>query len=316
MQGEEAIMKKVPFTTSMILLFMAGFTMQSVADTDSVTTTDSVPVVDTMQSGTQSPAPAYSIKRKEVIVVRETKDTVFVLDKAPITDMVRNWRKNIDILRQRSIGLSGSSVYGVYAVSMAPIEEWVDNHPYLSERYFHFGRFNYQPFLMSGGSGVIGLGDGFRLGGGGMVGRRNFSSDPFHGDSMIVLGAQVAYGGFMVEKAVVSGNWNMVAGGTIGGGSLKVVPTIKQQSSFFTSIDNNSGIDDEDFFDRGNAVEAGYFLFEPHCGFSYTIFHFMHVGLNVSLPVFMSIEKFNSYTSDFISANPGFYLKLVFGNIG
>lgn len=316
MQDEEANMKTVHFTNSILVLLVTGVIMQSAADTASVTTTDSFPKVDTMQSRDSSPAPVYTVKRKELIVVRETRDTVFVLDKAPITDMVRNWRKNIDILRQRSIGLSGSSVYGACAVSMAPIEEWVDNHPYLSERYFHFGKFNYQPFLMSGGAGVIGLGDGFRLGGGGMVGRRNFSSDPFHGDSMIVLGVQVAYGGFMVEKAVVSGNWNMVAGGTIGGGSLEVAPTIKQQSSFFTAIDDNPGIDDEDLFNRGNVVEAGYFLFEPHCGISYTVFHFMHVGLNVSLPVFMSIEKFNSYTSDFITANPGFYLKLVFGNIG
>jgi hypothetical protein len=261
--------------------------------------------------------PCYHRHRKNLIVVRETEDTVFVFDKSSIRDAVKNWRRNFDVLRQRSIGLSGSSTYGVYAFSLAPVEELIETDYYLSSKHFDINHSGYEPFPLSGGMGCIGLGQGFRLGGGGMTGERNFASDKFSGDSIIVLGVQISYGGFMVEKAIVSDRWNFTAGGTIGGGAIKVVASEKNSSSWFTSVEENGGYSDfDETFENGNSIQAGFLFFEPHCGFSYTFFHFFHIGVNASLPTFLSVEKFNIHTNDFLSINPGLYLKLIFGNLG
>lgn len=253
--------------------------------------------------------------QKKMIVVKETRDTVFVLDQSSIHDLIKNWQQNIGTLRKRGIGLSGVSTYGAYAISLAPVEELVDKTPFLSSKHFDFSRFSYEPFFTKGGAGYIGLGDGFRLGGGGMTGQRTFSSNRFSGDSILVLAVQVNCGGFMVEKAVVSDRWNFTAGGTIGGGSIKVTASEKNSSSWFTNADDDMESFD-DLFEKGNSAEAGFFMVEPHCGASYTFFPFFHVGLNVTLPAFLSVEKFNIYTNDFFTVNPGFSLKLIFGNLG
>jgi len=308
-------------TLTLAALLAAAFGTLVAAEPDDRTgTNDSTTVVrnspDT--SGHQSaPEPATAVQRehKKLIIVRETPDTVFVLDQSSLSDIVRNWQRNIGLLRHRGIGISGMSTYGAYAFSIAPVEELIRKDPFLSTKRFSFSRFDYEPFLTSGGIGIIGLGDGLRLGGGGMTGQRNFSCQPFGNDSILELGVQISYGGFMVEKAVVNDRWNFVAGGTIGGGSIKVSVSEKNSSSWFTATDSDLE-PINDFNNSGNTTEAGFVLFEPHCGASYTFFHFFHIGLDVSLPAFISVEKFNVYTNDFFTVNPGFYFKLIFGNLG
>jgi len=298
-------------------IYSAESTVDTVLHTLSDTAAAPATVAPSNQYTSTTPQPTHHQERtqKQLIVVKETEDTVFVLDQSSLHGLIRNWQQNIGSLRKRGIGISGLSSYGAYAISLDPVQELVRHTPYLSSKHFSFSRFGYEPFFTKGGSGYIGLGDGFRLGGGGMSGQRTFSSNRFSGDSILVLGVQVNYGGFMVEKAVVSDRWNFIAGGTIGGGSYKVTATEKNSSSWFTSADDDIQTFD-DLFERGNSAKAGFFLFEPHAGASYTFFHFFHVGLNVTLPTFLSIEKFNIYTNDFLTVNPGFYLKLIFGNLG
>lgn len=249
------------------------------------------------------------------IVVRESDDTVFVLNHMTIRYLLRNWQKNLDILRHRSIGISGSSTYGTYAISIAPVKDLIDNDPFLSKKQFRFNRYGSEPFFTTGGGGVLGLGSGFRIGGSGMTGQRSFSSKPFNADSVLLLNVTINSGGFLVEKATVYDRWNITAGGIFGGGSMIVSLSEKKSSSWFTDLDDDNAFD-ELFQNDGNSVEAEFFQVEPYCGVSYTLFPFFHLGIHVSAPAFFSVDKFTVYTSDFFTINPGFSLKLIFGNLG
>lgn len=248
--------------------------------------------------------------RKDVIVVKENLDTVFIFDKSVFRHVARDWSNNIDIFRQRGYGLSGSSYYGANAVYIRPVEELAKNHPALSGKKFHFGRFGFEPFLMAGGGGYVGLGDGFRLGGAGVSGERKFSSERFGGDSILVLNTKVSFGGFLIEKCMVRDKWNFSAGGLLGAGSIKVAITEQDNTSFFGEYD------DPDDNDRRYNHHATCFMIESHGGVTYSFFYFFHFGVRISLPTFMSMDKFGIYTNDFFSINPGLHINLTFGNLG
>jgi hypothetical protein len=42
----------------------------------------------------------------------------------------------------------------------------------------------------------------------------------------------------------------------------------------------------------------------------------MHIGANVSLPMFFSADGFDAPTGSFMSANPALQIRLIFGNLG
>ncbi|MBN1758008.1 MAG: hypothetical protein JW863_06815 [Chitinispirillaceae bacterium] len=251
-----------------------------------------------------------TVGKNDIVVLKENLDTVFIFDKSVFRHVAKDWRNNIDIFRQRGYGASGSSYYGASAVSIRPVEELAEHLPSLANKKFHFSRFGFEPFLMSGGAGFVGLGDGFRLGGVGMSGERRFSSVPFSGDSVLVLRTRVSYGGFLIEKCMLRDKWNLSMGGLLGGSSIKVAISEQTATAFWNEDDDPfSG---EEQYNH----QAVCFMVEPHCGLTYTIFHFFHLGARVSLPMFMSLDKFGVYTNDFFSVNPGFQISLTFGNLG
>ena len=249
-------------------------------------------------------------RENDIVVLKENLDTVFIFDKSVFRHVARDWRNNIDIFRQRGYGASGSSYHGANAVMTGPVEELAENLPSLAGKKFYFSKFGMEPFLMSGGVGFVGLGDGFRLGGGGMSGERKFTSAPFDGDSVLVLNTKVSYGGFLIEKCMLRDKWNLSVGGLIGAGSIKVAIT-EQDNTFFYGEDENPA----DFNLKYNH-QAVCFMLEPHCSLTYSIFYFFHLGARISLPTFMSLDKFGVYTNDFFSVNPGLHINLTFGNLG
>lgn len=282
-----------------------------VSDDPTVAIDSTLQTVTSAAADTISPSrPDPEKKNKDIVVLKENLDTVFIFDKSVFRHVARDWRNNIDIFRQRGYGASGSSYYGANAILIKPVKELAENLPTLADKKFHFGKFGFEPFLMSGGAGFVGLGDGFRLGGGGMSGERRFSSAPFSGDSVLVLNTKVSYGGFLIEKCALRGKWNLSAGGLIGGGSIKVAITEKTSTFFYGK--------DDDFADADYQYnhQAACFMVEPHCGFTYTFFYFFHFGARLSCPTFMSLDKFGIYTNDFFSVNPGIQINLTFGNLG
>ncbi len=289
------------------------------AATDTVVT-EKVPwEPDTSANGTDSGASVVSDgaeqdtagkKNKNIVVLKESLDTVFIFDKSVFRHVAQDWRNNIDIFRQRGYGASGSSYYGANAIFIRPVEELAENLPSLADKKFYFNKFGFEPFLMSGGGGFVGLGDGFRLGGVGMSGERKFLSAPYNGDSVLVLNTKVSYGGFLIEKCILRNNWNLSVGGLLGGASMKVAIT-EEENTFFFGEDDPVVNGDYDYNHR-----AACFMVEPHCGLTYTFFYFFHLGARVSLPMFMSLDKFGVYTNDFFTVNPGFQISLTFGNLG
>jgi hypothetical protein len=249
----------------------------------------------------------------DVVIVKETLDTVFIFDKKVFRHIAKDWR-DIDIFRQRGYGLSGSTLYGAHAVHSKPIRNLIDRH--LSGREFGLREVGFEPYLMSGGTGYIGLGEGFRLGGGGMIGEHRFFCADCPGESELVLSSRISYGGFLVEKAIVKEKWNLSFGGLIGAASNKVVISENDNSDLFSDITDFDDFEDiNDIFDDPT-FQAAYLCIEPHIGFSYTFFYFFHFGANIALPTFMPLEKFSPITDDFLSINPGLQVKLIFGNLG
>lgn len=327
-------MKTTPFAITAALLLALGqlayaedTTTTAPAAGDTITATDtsataaaaSDSATDAASISNNSPLVAEADKprspeekSRDIIVVRENLDTVFIFDKSVFRYVAKDWRSNIDIFRQRGYGLAGSSMYDANAIFTKPVRDLAENDPYLSGKRFNFSRYACEPFLVSGGVGYIGLGDGFRLGGGGMSGERKFTSNRFSDDSILVLNTKVSYGGLLIEKCMLRGRWNLSAGGEIGAGSFNV--TLSEQANTFFYGDGD--FDDEHDFNDGNSSRSMFFLLEPHAGFSYTFFYFFHIGGSISLPTFMSLEKFSAYTSDYFTVNPGLHIKLIFGNLG
>jgi len=159
---------------------------------------------------------------EDLVVVKENLDTVFIFDKSVFRHVARDWRNNIDIFRRRGYGLSGSSHFGASAVFITPVEDYIKSFPELANKGFDFRGMGFEPFLMTGGSFYVGLGEGFRLGGSGMMGTHNNTSRRYNGDSVLVLNTDLGYGGFLIEKCILRGKWNFIAGGTLGGGSFRV----------------------------------------------------------------------------------------------
>jgi hypothetical protein len=155
--------------------------------------------------------------------------------------------------------------------------------------------------------GYIGVGNGVRIGGGGLNGERNYINDRYDTDSAIALRLHVEYGGFLVEKAFIRYNVNYLLGGCIGGGTMTVGTRFNRTVG---TAAPGQGI--REF----NSVTANFFLAELHGGVTYSVLPWLHVGADASLPVFYSTDGFQGYTGMFTTINPAFRARLVFGNLG
>ncbi|MBD3420857.1 MAG: hypothetical protein GF398_12125 [Chitinivibrionales bacterium] len=175
-------------------------------------------------------------------------------------------------------------------------------------------------FPLFGGLGFGGVGNGIRIGGGGWGG----SSDRFEitirnpgeEDTIYTLDVSLGMGGFLLEKAIVAGDFNLFFGGMIGGGSMTVTPikTVSGGSSIFSgsgpgSSDSNSTI--------GQELDAGFMLLEAHAGISYSILSWMHIGGDFTAPFFISSNGFKDRSPRlFQTFNPGFRFRFLLGNLG
>ncbi len=242
-------------------------------------------------------------KKSDIVVVKETKDTVYVLEKSIIEEKMDNVKKKIDIANKKGYGFSGGPLFGILAVNIKPIEKLCRVDPYLSSKSFSFSQYHYEPFVMSGGMGIAGIGNGVQLGGGGMHGNKKFNSRSYSSDSIISLDVEVTFGGVIIRKVYQKDKFNLKVSGLLGGGKIKV--KVNSANSVF-----------DDYSDEGKETKARFFCLYPSIGCSYSLFPIFHIGLDVLSPLFISIEGFSARTSDFYTINPGIVLKLIFGNLG
>ncbi|MBD3343997.1 MAG: hypothetical protein GF401_02930 [Chitinivibrionales bacterium] len=243
-----------------------------------------------------------------ITVIEENKDTVYIFRKSCRDDERKGLRRGLGRLREKGWGGSGGPCFGAFALSMDPINEVIETDDLLRHYTFSINDY-FEPVFMQGGKGYGGLGNGLRLGGGGMEGILFFPSKNAYQDSAVDLEIEIQYGGFLIEKAWVIDKLNYTAGTYLGSGSI-TLNAVKYSLSERTNFENE--IDD----DEAQKAKARFFSMEIHGGFTYSFFPLVHIGMDMALPFFFSSKGFERRSSDFFSVNPGLQAKIMFGTLG
>ncbi|MGD9200085.1 MAG: hypothetical protein PVI26_00855 [Chitinispirillia bacterium] len=240
-------------------------------------------------------------EKSNVIVVKETKDTVYVLSKCSIDTLKNNIKIKIEGWNYKGFGFSGGFSNGLFIIRMTPVEEYIKTykilHPSFLINKLDIKKISYEAFLLSGGMFYVGIGNGLRLGGYGVKGGKYFHDILLNTDSS-KINVQVGFGGLLIEKAVYKKKWNGKAGGIIGGGNM--------------TITHGKNV----FIEPAIKNVASFFCLEIHGGISYSFFSLFHLGLDISIPAFFMHQGFPSYTNDFYIVNGGLVLKIIIGNLG
>jgi hypothetical protein len=227
-------------------------------------------------------------------------------------------------LRNKGIGGSGGVSAGFMHLDMAPIKELVVRENDLSDKTFDLSD---NSIFMFGGQGYVGPGKGVRIGGGGWVGMKNYTSAPYtplqdsssiSGDSVVQLKVILPYGGLTVEKCYVLRNMNIFVGGLLGGGAMVVQKTLYQAdaASAFRHYDNSDYDDEEhdDFIDEFAAMP--FLAADLRAGITYSMASFMHLGFEGYALLIYSSDSFGYGYSSVATINPGIRARLVFGTLG
>jgi hypothetical protein len=234
------------------------------------------------------------------------RDTVYMVNESQEKPFRERFRNHLDSFKERGYSASGGPAYGFCAVNMKPVKDLIALDPFLYDKQFNFNeKHNYEMVIMSGGYGYMAFGKGIRIGGGGVHG----TIQPYayyKADSIVTLSIETSFGGFLFEKAGSQKKWNYCGGGLLGGGSIQV-SALRGKKTFFTNDFETTD---------ANKKKAHFLLLEAHGGVSYSFFPLFHVGLNVSVPAFISPEGFGGFTGDFYTVNPVVVLKILFGNLG
>lgn len=203
--------------------------------------------------------------------------------------------------RERGYGGAMGPAFGIQAINIQNAVDFLERDN-AAVSYAFSG--DYENYLLSGGVIYGGIGNGVRIGGAGWGGSRSFVSNE---DANKSVSLSLGYGGFLLEKCFVKKNVNIMVGGILGAGGFTLKPA-EVSDGFF---DN-----DTDYIE----ATASFMLVELHSGITYSMKSWMHFGFDVTAPFFISPSGYEindvSVTNGFATINPGFRLKLVFGNLG
>jgi len=249
-------------------------------------------------------------KERGVYVVRESKDTVFVLRTGAAKTIAEDSRKAARKITEKGYGFAGVVLQGAAAVNIEPVAEML-SYVLPSRAKFQFNDFSYEPMYLTGGMGYVGVGNGIRLGGGGMRGNRRFASAFFSGDSVVSMDLAVRFGGFCLEKVIYASKNTFIAGGSLGGGGMKTGLAILDQESYSPFRPSAEEVEPIEY-------KASFLYTELHGGATHTLLPLLHLGLDIFIPVFFSADGFapSIPSSSFLTVNPVIRARIVFGNLG
>jgi hypothetical protein len=252
-----------------------------------------------------------------VLLIKSKNDTVILItDDHNIRKILQNVTCSVKKSRVQGYGGAGGFSNRLVTVNMSPVVELVKTDGKLQGISFPTLKNDYRMLTMSGGLGYGGLGNGIRIGGGGYGGSCKYVSSPFtrNGtapDSNVTLKVNFGFGGLLIEKARVKDNWNVYLGTFIGGGALeiqKITSPVGRTSAF-----SDSWINMED----GEQATAAFMSTEVHCGATYTVVPWMHIGGDFNALFYYSSSGFGLATSNsFYGLTPGIGFRVIFGNIG
>lgn len=245
---------------------------------------------------------------EEKIVLKETEDTVYVVKKSDMDKIAGEFHTKVREMRTKGFGAAGGPMTGLFAVSMRPVEDFIRIHGNLKQRDFGLNEFAVEPFALSGGMGYVGIGNGVRLGLAGMNGERNFSGSRSGDTLLVALRTEISYFGFLVQKNYVHEKMDLTVGAILGSGKMKVSFSDAGTYSAFEPVFGEEKLTHD--------IKARLGVLEVHTGFTYSFTRFVHVGGDISVPTFISLEGFGAFTDEFVTVNPGLRLKVMFGNLG
>ncbi len=166
---------------------------------------------------------------------------------------------------------------------------------------------DYQTIGMFGAQGLVGIGDGIRLGVGVYGGGRHYRLWHAENDSAYSMVTWLGYGGFIVEKAISFEKTNVVFGGLIGAGSQGLSVWNSDRENYANSSDT---LDNDDFI----GDYAGFFAGEIRAGVTHSFLPWLHLGVEANGAVFASGSGFKKGDS-FGSFSPGGNIRLMFGRV-
>lgn len=261
---------------------------------------------------TDSP-PEDSVEASEVS--RTPKDTVELLSKEGTRAFLESFGRKRSS-RERGYGGGIGAMPGMFVMNMRPVHQLLDVITSSSDfRDLTFPlNSNLQGFFMMGITGYGALGNGLRVGGSFQSGSRSYSTR--ENNSTYTVDVRTSFGGFLMEKAAVTGPMNWFVGGMAGGAVIDVNPSITDASDILSS-----NFLDSDTEKEYNQLSAPALLLELHGGFTYTMVSWFHVGGELSTPLYFSPSGFKtsagrSVTNGFLTVNPGFRIRIILGNIG
>lgn len=246
--------------------------------------------------------------------MRNIKDTIQILTKEGAKSFLGSFVGRKRNTRERGFGGGLGPVIGLYSVNTKSIEKLINTFPRLTRFRSKFDG-SYETFVLMGGMGYGAVGNGLRIGGGGRGGEKTYSI-PIDDTTTHTLEVSLGFGGVLIEKCFVANKMNIFLGGMAGGGGIDVTDLL---------IDNIYIDDIDDVIDNGkkenNTFSAGFMLLEFHGGFTYTLIPWLHMGLDISMPFFVSPSGFKSRAGigvgeGFMTMNPGLRIRIIFGNIG
>jgi hypothetical protein len=212
--------------------------------------------------------------------------------------------------RKKDFGVGGGPIPGIVGLDMTPVKEFIRNNRFLNGKTFPtLDNSRFHVFFTMGGMGYLCVGSGVRLGLAGLSGEHNFMSDRCTSDSSVLLSVKAEYGGLIIEKAFHREYYNFYTGMQIGGGSLRVKYRADDESVFDVSSPKYEE-------DAGRESTVHFNMLEIHGGLSYTFAPFVHIGADISVPLFYSATGFNAYASGFTTVNPAVAVRLMLGNRG
>jgi hypothetical protein len=183
--------------------------------------------------------------------------------------------------------------------------------------------------------------NGFKIGYSGTVGYNTMYSDPWRSksidsvyvvvhpdsliDSVIQLHNVLIHGGLLIERSFsFLENCNFYAGGLLGGGVLMSIAEERPAADAFNRVVfNDYDEEEDDDYDKrkcdcdtlsSRVAVAPLWVFDLHGGMTYSLTNWMHVGFDVSSTMYYSSTGFSYRQGSFISVNPGFAIRLTFGN--
>lgn len=315
---------KIPvFVTSFWSLTLV---VSALAEIDTLTKVDTLPENDTVllnaEDTNQSSDSAEIVSdciapEKKLHSESDSGDTITKIDTIDgtlLTKKIKSFQTALsrNISKARIQGYGGGIIIQPMLLGFRtkPVHELVKNDPKL--RTFTFDDLNYnsyQPVLVNGAWVYGGVGNGIRIGFGGWGGELYFSSKEKANDSIMVLKVHNSFGGIMIEKVFLHKNLNIIAGGMIGSGSIKVTQSYQCNDVF------NNAIWEEDLEGESEA-KARQIGIELHTGMTVSVLPWWHIGADVNSHFMASINGFGGSVNSFFSACPGFRLRVVFGNLG